>query len=51
MLFLTRENGQGLTEYALLLVLMALFLLALLSFFGQFIFETYERITAIIAGV
>jgi Flp pilus assembly pilin Flp len=51
MLFLAREKGQGQVEYALLLVLVALFLLALLSFLGQFIVETYERITGILAGV
>jgi Flp pilus assembly pilin Flp len=44
MLFLRREEGQGQTEYALLLVLMALVLLVLLTFFGQEIVRVYERI-------
>jgi Flp pilus assembly pilin Flp len=51
MLFLTREDGQGQTEYALLLVLMAMGLLVLLTFVGQFIITTYTWITAQIASV
>jgi Flp pilus assembly pilin Flp len=44
MLFLRREDGQGQTEYALLLVLMAISLLFLLTFFGQEVIRVYERI-------
>jgi len=51
MLFLTREDGQGMTEYALLLILLAMMLLALLTFVGQFIISTYQWIIAQIASV
>jgi Flp pilus assembly pilin Flp len=51
MLFLRREDGQGQTEYALLLVLVAIMLIALLSFVGQFIISTYAWITAQISNV
>ncbi|MFN2189331.1 MAG: Flp family type IVb pilin [Candidatus Promineifilaceae bacterium] len=51
MLFLRREEGQGQTEYALLLVLMALALLILLTFFGQEVVRVYERIRAELAAI
>jgi Flp pilus assembly pilin Flp len=51
MLFLTREDGQGQTEYALLLVLIAMGLVVLLSFVGQFLISTYSWITTQIANV
>jgi len=44
MLFLRREEGQGQTEYALLLIFVAIALLVLLTFFGQEIVRVYERI-------
>ena len=49
MLFLRREDGQGQAEYALLLVIIAMGLLVLLSFVGQFIISTYQWITTQIA--
>ena len=49
MLFLRREGGQGTVEYALLLMLVALFLLVLVAFLGQEIVATYERIRAQLA--
>ncbi len=51
MLFLTREDGQGQTEYALLLVLIAMGLVILLTFVGQFIVTTYAWITSQISNV
>ena len=51
MLFFEREDGQGQTEYALLLVLIALMLIVLLSFVGQFIISTYAWITSQISNV
>lgn len=35
MLFLAREDGQGLVEYALLIMLVAIVLLVILTVFGQ----------------
>ncbi|MGB3716646.1 MAG: hypothetical protein WA996_19675 [Candidatus Promineifilaceae bacterium] len=51
MLFLTREDGQGQLEYALLLVLIAVGLVVLLAFVGQFIISTYAWITAQISNL
>ena len=51
MLFLTSENGQGQAEYALLLVLIAVGLIVMLSFIGQFLISTYSWITSQITNL
>jgi Flp pilus assembly pilin Flp len=44
MLYISSENGQGLTEYAFILVLVAFLLIGLLTVFGQQIINTYQNI-------
>ena len=44
MLFLDRESGQGLAEYALLITFIALALLLILAVFGQELLEVYQYI-------
>ncbi len=44
MLFLPREQGQGLVEYALILVLVAMVVLLALTILGPAIGETYSNI-------
>jgi Flp pilus assembly pilin Flp len=51
MLFLQREDGQGLTEYALILVLVAFLLIVLLAVVGKEIVETYEWIKTQLAAL
>lgn len=46
MLFLAREDGQGLVEYALLIAFVALVLVVLLAVFGQELVDLFNRITA-----
>lgn len=46
MLFLRREDGQGLAEYALLLALIALVVLLILAVFGQQMGTVYSKIVA-----
>ncbi len=45
MLFLHREEGQGLVEYALILVLVAIVVIAILTILGPQIGEVFSRIT------
>ena len=49
---MSKENiytiGQGLPEYALLLVLVALVLVAILAYLGQTIGDTYSNIITLI---
>lgn len=45
MLFLHREDGQGLVEYALILVLVAIVVIAILSLLGPQIGNVFSRIT------
>lgn len=45
MLFLNRESGQGLVEYALVLVLVAVVVIAILSLLGPQIGNVFSRIT------
>ena len=45
MLFLQRENGQGLVEYALVLVLVAVVVIAILTLLGPQIGNVFSRIT------
>jgi pilus assembly protein Flp/PilA len=45
MLFLHREEGQGLVEYALILVLVAVVVIAILSLLGPQIGKVFSRIS------
>jgi len=45
MLYLPREEGQGLVEYALILVLVALIVIAILAILGPQIGNVFSRIT------
>ena len=45
MLFLNREEGQGLVEYALVLVLVAVVIIAILTLLGPQIGNVFSRIT------
>jgi pilus assembly protein Flp/PilA len=44
MLFLPREEGQGLVEYALILVLVAIVVIAILTLLGPTIGNVFSRI-------
>ena len=44
MLFLNREDGQGLVEYALVLVLVAVVVIAILTLLGPQIGNVFSRI-------
>lgn len=44
MLFLNRESGQGLVEYALVLVLVAVVVIAILTLLGPQIGNVFSRI-------
>jgi pilus assembly protein Flp/PilA len=46
MLFLQREEGQGLVEYALVLVLVAIVVIAILTLLGPQIGNVFSRITS-----
>ncbi|MEM7331461.1 MAG: Flp family type IVb pilin [Chloroflexota bacterium] len=46
MLFLNRENGQGLVEYALVLVLVAVVVIAILTLLGPQIGNVFSRIVS-----
>ena len=46
MLFLNREEGQGLVEYALVLVLVAVVVIAILTLLGPQIGNVFSRIVS-----
>lgn len=50
MLFLEREEGQGLVEYALILVLVAIVVIAILTLLGPQIGNVFSRITDALTG-
>ncbi len=50
MLFLNREQGQGLVEYALVLVLVAIVIIAILTLLGPQIGNVFSRITSGLGG-
>lgn len=50
MLFLNREEGQGLVEYALVLVLVAVVIIAILTLLGPQIGAVFSQITAGLGG-
>ncbi len=45
MLFLPREEGQGLVEYALILVLVAIVVIAILLLLGPVVGNVFSNIT------
>jgi pilus assembly protein Flp/PilA len=45
MLYLPREEGQGMVEYALILVLVAIVVIAILAVLGPQIGAVFSRIT------
>ena len=50
MLFLVRESGQGLVEYALVLVLVAVVVIAILTLLGPQIGNVFSQITCGLNG-
>jgi pilus assembly protein Flp/PilA len=50
MLFLPREEGQGLVEYALILVLVAIVVIAILTVLGPQIGNVFSDITTGLEG-
>jgi len=46
MLFLPREEGQGLVEYALILVLVAIAVIALLTLLGDTVSDVFSQIVS-----
>ena len=46
MLFLPREEGQGLVEYALILVLVAIAVIALLTLLGGTVADVFSQIVS-----
>ena len=46
MLFLPREDGQGLVEYALILVLVSITVIVLLGLLGTEISEVFNSVTS-----
>jgi len=46
MLFLPREEGQGLVEYALILVLIAIAVIVLLTLLGDQVAAVFSQITS-----
>ena len=45
MLYLPREDGQGLVEYALILVLVSIVVIVLLTLLGSQVGEVFNEIT------
>ena len=50
MLYLPREEGQGLVEYALILVLIAVVVIAVLTLLGTQVSAIFESIRAGLGG-
>ena len=50
MLFLPREEGQGLVEYALILVLIAIAVIVVLGLLGDQVSAVFEEITGALGG-
>ncbi len=51
MLFAPKERGQGLVEYALILVLVAIVVIAALMILGPIIGNTFSTINGSLSGV
>lgn len=50
MLYLPREDGQGLVEYALILVLVSITVIVLLSLLGTQVGEIFNSITGTLSA-
>lgn len=50
MLYLVREDGQGLVEYALILVLVAIIVIAILALLGPQIGNVFSRIVDVLGN-
>ena len=50
MLYLPREEGQGLVEYALILVLVAIVVIAILALIGPQIANIFSQVTNGLGG-
>ena len=51
MLFAPKEKGQGLVEYALILVLVAIVVIAALMILGPIIGNVFSKVNSILSGV
>lgn len=51
MLYLAHEDGQGLVEYALILVLIAIVVIAILAILGPQFGNVFSQITNTLGGV
>ncbi|NOH01041.1 MAG: Flp family type IVb pilin [Chloroflexi bacterium] len=51
MLFAPKEKGQGLVEYALILVLVAIVVIAALMLLGPMIGNVFSKINSSLSGV
>ena len=51
MKFYKKEQGQGMVEYALIIVLIAIAVIAVVTFFGETLSTTYSTITDNLAAV
>jgi len=51
MLFAPKEKGQGLVEYALILVLVAVVVIAVLMILGPVIGNVFSKINSTLSGV
>jgi len=50
MLFLPREEGQGLVEYALILVLVSIAVIIILGILGDQVGDVFSRIVSALGG-
>ena len=50
MLYLPREDGQGLVEYALILVLVSITVIVLLSLLGTQVGAVFQTVTETLGG-
>ena len=50
MLFAPKEKGQGLVEYALILVLVAVVVIAVLTLLGPLVSNVFSKINSGLAG-
>jgi len=49
-MYLPREEGQGLVEYALILVLVAMVVIAILTLLGPQVANVFSRVTSALAS-
>lgn len=50
MLYLTNEDGQGLVEYALILVLVSIVVIVVLTLLGTQVANVFNRITYVLSS-